>query len=899
MRIINYDLIIIFGYKFYIMKNILTLLIFLNFTFSILQAQQTVYPTGLAWNNAVVNFGCVANGITDNTTNLRLAAQTYASPYFTNIVVYLPKGTYLISDSIQLLSTYYDANVTFLGEDSANTIIKLIDNAPNFQDSTNPRPMIRTRGGNQAFSMYFQNLTINTGKGNKGAIALDYCTSNYGAVEHVLIKSEDSNANVGIAMTQTWPGPGIIKNVTVKGFKTGIQVTQCEYSMTLENIAISNCKVGVDNNCNTLAIRKLNTTNTTQPVINTGRITILESNFSVPTASTHFGIVNNGVLFARQCTSNGLMGVINTNGSMATPTIINEYHSGPDYSVFANDGKSLNLPIEETPNYYNNDTTQWAKANSFNCLPTNPIYGTFDAGPGLQAAFNSGAKVIYFDRMGDNGSAYCIYNDIIIPSSVEMIIGFNMARFSFYNNSKLIIDTTTTNPIIFDGMAGVILLNNSQRTTVFKHASLGVYNNTIANTNAKVFLEDIGVAFKPQFPVMMWARQYNPEIQPEADTAIVNNNGSYWILGLKTEGRACIASTYNGGKTEILGALVYPSSSFTGNANTAFKVTDACMSISTLTRTSYVGNGWFGTSINETQNGVTINYSTPNTFPAFWDLPFYATSKNACNQLSSLIQLKPKVILGGYYDNTTNLMRDSLRHKSLIPITNPYGTGVYNLFANANNSKQDSIGTNVLNITGPNAIVDWVQIQLRSKQDSSVVLYTKSALLQRDGDVVSAHDGNSAVTFIGALPDQYFVSIKHRNHIGIMLAQKMYVGTNASTIDFTNTSTMLYTKPNNAGNPAPLTGASMVKFGKRLLYPGNASIASIFELSNISYNNLSNSDRTILFNATGGTNTIIGYTQYDLDGNGTARFNGLQPDRNVILNACAGSNILYVKEQLP
>jgi Pectate lyase superfamily protein len=881
------------------MKKVIALLIVLYITCTNIQAQQTVYPTGLAWNNAVVNFGCVGNGLTDNTINLRLAAQTYASPYFTNIVVYLPKGTYLISDSIQLPSTYYDANVTFLGEDSANTIIKLIDNAPNFQDSTNPRPMIKTRGGNQAFAMYFQNLTINTGKGNKGAIALDYCTSNYGAVEHVLIKSDDSNAHTGIAMTQAWPGPGIIKNVTTNGFKTGIQVTQCEYSMTLENIAIANCKVGLDNNCNTLAIRKLNTTNTIQPVINAGRITILESNFSVANASNKFGILNNGVLFARQCSSNGLMGVINTNGSMATANVISEYHSGSDYSLFANDGKSLNLPIEETPNYYNNDTTQWAKANSFNSLPTNPIYGTFDAGPGLQAAFNSGAKVIYFDRMGDNGSAYCIYNDIIIPSTVEMIIGFNMARFSFYNNSKLIINASSSNPLFFDGMGGIVVLNNSQRTTVFKHASLGIYNNTIANTNAKVFLEDIGVAFKPQFPVQMWARQYNPEIQPEADTAIVNNNSTYWILGLKTEGRACIASTYNGGKTEILGALVYPASGFSTNTNTAFKVTDACMSISTLTRTSYLGNGWFGTTVNETQNGVTLNYATPNTFPAFWDLPFYASSKNACNNLSSIIQLKAKVLLGGFYDNNANLMRDSLRHLGLIPSINPYGNGVYNLFTNVNNSKQDSIGANVLSITGPNAIVDWVQIQLRSKLDSSVVLYTKSALVQRDGDVVSAKDGSSAVTWNGALADEYFVSIKHRNHIGIMLAQKIYISANAANLDFTNISTNLHVKPNNTGNPAPLTGASMIKYGKRLLYPGNASIASIFELSNISYKNLSNSDRAVLLNATGGVNTIIGYTQFDLDGNGFARFNGLQPDRLIILNACAVSNILNITEQLP
>jgi Pectate lyase superfamily protein/Secretion system C-terminal sorting domain len=610
----------------------------LRFLFFI--AQQTVLPTDLAWNNAVTNFGCVPDGVTDNTTALRNAARTYQSQFFTNIVVYLPKGTYLISDSIKLLSEFFDKDVTFVGEDSAQTIIKLIDNAPNFQDVNNVRPLIQTRAGNQAFGMYFKNLTINTGNNNPGAAGIDYITSNYGTIEHVRIFSPDKSGYAGILMERTWPGPGLLKNITIDGYQYGIRVATCEYSMTFEDIILRNQTVaGIFNNCNTIAMRHINTFNVPKPIINQGRISILDSRLET-TLSTNYAIENTGVIWCRNIVTNGYAGSLTNNTVPIGGNNIIEYKSGTDNSQFTNDGKSLGLPIEETPEYTNNNLTDWGKANTYGALPTNPIFAAYDATAGLQAAFNSGKKVIYFDRMGDNGSSYCIYSDVIVPPTVEMITGLQHAGFAFFNNSKLVINSNSTTPIVIDGMRGTKILNNSQRTVVFKNGAYGSYDNTSANTNGKVFLQDAENKFKPSFPVNMWARQYNPEIQPELDTAVINNGGKYWILGLKTEGRANIISTYNAGKTEVLGALIYPSSSFSGTNQVAFKVVDACFSVTTLTRTSYVGNGWFGISVQETKGTETRNFLTPGTAPAFYDMAFYASDKTTCNNAVLPITIK-------------------------------------------------------------------------------------------------------------------------------------------------------------------------------------------------------------------------------------------------------------------
>jgi hypothetical protein len=596
-------------------------------------AQQTTLPTDLAWNNAVVNFNCVPNGTTDNTINLRRAAQTYPNQFSSNLVVYLPKGTYLISDSIEFPSTFFDKDITFIGEDSALTIIKLIDNAPNFQNASNPRPLIKTRSGNQAFGNYFKNLTINTGNNNPGAIGVDYISSNYGAIEGVKIVSPDASAYCGIIMDRQWPGPALIKNVTVDGFKYGIRVNTCEYSMTFEQVNIKNSSItGLFNLCNTLAIRKLFTQNCAKAIVNSGgRITLLDSRFE-NSANTNYAIenINDSKLFCRNITSTGYAGALVNNSIPIPGSSLAEYYVGTNYSLFPNDGKSLNLPVEETPTYINNNLSEWAKANSFGAEPSNPNFSIINAAPGLQAALNSGKKIIYFDRVGDNGSAYLINNDVTIPASVELIQGFQHARFGTINNSKFVINENGP-PLIIDGFRTIDILNNSARTVVFKGQSLGKYTNTAANTNGKVFLEDLGAPFVPQFPVKMWARQFNPEIQPELDTAIINRGGDFWILGLKTEGRACIASTVNNGKTEILGALVYPASSFSGTNQVAFNVDNACMSITTLTRTSYIGNGWFGVSVKETQNGTTLNLNTPG-IPSFYDIPFYSTSKLNCDR---------------------------------------------------------------------------------------------------------------------------------------------------------------------------------------------------------------------------------------------------------------------------
>jgi len=145
------------------------------------------------------------------------------------------------------------------------------------------------------------------------------------------------------------------------------------------------------------------------------------------------------------------------------------------------------------------------------------------------------------------------------------------------------------------------------------------------------------------------------------------------------------------------------------------------------------------------------------------------------------------------------LMRDDLRVSpftglNYLPLIDPYTfavdpwAGTHNKFNKIgpgllleNQEIEDSIG--VFGVSGDNAIVDWVHVELRSKEDMSIPIATRSGLLQRDGDVVDL-DGVSDLRFNAVNVDSFYVVVKHRSHLGAMSQKIAY----SETVDFTSPS---------------------------------------------------------------------------------------------------------------
>ncbi|MFD2823799.1 hemagglutinin protein [Lacinutrix iliipiscaria] len=230
---------------------------------------------------------------------------------------------------------------------------------------------------------------------------------------------------------------------------------------------------------------------------------------------------------------------------------------------------------------------------------------------------------------------------------------------------------------------------------------------------------------------------------------------------------------------------------------------------------------------------------------------------------SMKIKIDPKLFLQGPILNPTSagLMNDDLRQNTLIPTTSPYADAAV-------------CNASVFNVTGNNAIVDWVWVELRAANDNTKLINGKSALLQRDGDVVGL-DGVSEVVMLAA-PTSYYVVVKHRNHLGAMSASTITLNESTSTeVDFRNSGFSTF------GSHAQVVLGS----GDTALWSGDTNLSNQIKFSGAG--NGSNTIKDyILSDPLNGFNSVTfsssGYLNTDLNLNGLAKFSGAGNDSNII-----------------
>ncbi|WP_171814899.1 glycoside hydrolase family 55 protein [Halothece sp. PCC 7418] len=509
--------------------------------------QEKQFPNDIGWINIKQDYGAKGDGKTDDTQAIQKALATPYSSYNRPKLIYFPKGTYLVSDTLQFPAEGMQCCVTFQGQGRDNTIIKLKDNLPAYRADA-AAAVIRTRAGNIAFRNYIRDLTVNTGRGNPGAVGIDYISNNRGAIKDVTIKSEDGQGRIGLSMLRQWPGPSLIKNVSIEGFDVGIRTFHSVYGMVFENINLSNQnEVGLQNTSNTIAIRNLKSNNSVPVIHNVGNgLTILLNGEFQGGSSSVSAINNRAYIYARNVTAQGYQSAIQNWDHIVPDLYHREYIFDRVDSLFDAPKHSLQLPIEETPVFHDNNLNHWANVKDY---------------PSVQAAMNSGHSTIYFPR-GD----YPTSGFINIPDTVKKIIGFE-SRLGAPKNEKVVFQITdkSTDPLIIEGFIlneRVTIQHASPRTLALKYSQL---QGSLLNSKeaGKLFLEDVQTELHLDYPQQVWARQLNIETLSNPRTKISNNGGNLWILGLKTEGKGSVIETTNGGQTELLGTVIYPVRKFT------------------------------------------------------------------------------------------------------------------------------------------------------------------------------------------------------------------------------------------------------------------------------------------------------------------------------------------------
>jgi hypothetical protein len=455
--------------------------------------------------------------------------------------------------------------------------------------------------GNDAYMNFVEDLTVDVGAGNPGAVGIDYLANNIGAVRNVTLHAPAGSGAIGLSMMRKWPGPALIQDVAIDGFAVGTATAQTEYGLTFEHVRLQGQgKIGLRNDQNALAIRDLHVSGSPQPIVNAGDkgfLAIAGGDLGKGAARISDAIDNQGTVTLRGKVQDGKGqdGVLRGHDNW-TPS------PAPGWLPHVEDRPAMpSVPIEK-----------WANVQRFGAV-ADPKHDSTEA---LRQAFASGAAVVYFP----NG-LYAISDSIEIPPTVQRIVGMNSTltvlpsrRPSFARTSGMLRIASAGSPIAIERLAfdnsnlgaQVGIESSGARDVVVRDAvGAGVTLLSRTKSGGRAFVEDVccgKIELAGAAPV--YARQLDTE---GGGTRIVNHGSPFWVLGLKTEGVCTVVDNRDGARTDIFGGLLYMVREPGNSPLPAFRNQDASFS-GAFAEESLRPTSRYGTFLADERGGQSNNF---------------------------------------------------------------------------------------------------------------------------------------------------------------------------------------------------------------------------------------------------------------------------------------------------
>jgi len=381
-----------------------------------------------------------------------------------NWVIYLPDGEYLVSDTVsqgwpaqainilkgwshvQTVSVdspehevqlnaggaravYSEMNwaIRIVGQSRGKTVVRLKDSAPGFGAGSEKAVVtyyLLKQGSNVNNGNVIENVTIDTGKGNPGAIGLKWSASNYGGIRNVAVRSSDGYGRAGLLMDRR-NATSYLHDLLVEGFDVGIELTaDAETAVTLEHATLSRqretaLRVGGETTGHVcLSARKLLARDAPVALraVHAAQVVLLDSKLASTRDSAAAAVLEtDGYLFARDVDVSGYRAAVVKNGeTVLNGTLIKEYASAKPVSL-RGDGpaQSLRLPVKDTPFVQpETDLAKWASVDGFGAAGD----GITDDTAAVQRAMRSGKPVVYFPKAN-----YVVNGTVDIPASVREV----------------------------------------------------------------------------------------------------------------------------------------------------------------------------------------------------------------------------------------------------------------------------------------------------------------------------------------------------------------------------------------------------------------------------------------------------------------------------------------------
>ena len=366
-----------------------------------------VFPEDGRIINVKRDFGAKGDGVTDDTEAIQKAfIHSLSHDRYNPEFVYFPDGTYLVSDTIRNRIPGHEwsdgwlVGIVMVGQSRDGTVIRLKDRCPGYTDPAEPKPVVKLASemqgkkahddrphgyGNCAFRNSILNLTVDTGRGNPGAVGVAYLVSNRGSMQDVTIRSgsPDGVGHTGLDMTVPWPGPGLVRHVRIEGFDYGIRQRHMDCSMSFEHVHLAGQrKLAIEGMSHpTMSMRGIVSENAVPVYRSTdggrGLIMFLDSSFTwTGTGDPPPAITNSDNLLLKGVTFKGYVTAVVNEGKdlrdgLAVPADgrVAQYLSRDPLRLFPGPERLPDLPVKETPRWHSTDLADWANVEDYGAHP--------------------------------------------------------------------------------------------------------------------------------------------------------------------------------------------------------------------------------------------------------------------------------------------------------------------------------------------------------------------------------------------------------------------------------------------------------------------------------------------------------------------------------------------------
>lgn len=168
----------------------------------------------------------------------------------------------------------------------------------------------------------------------------------------------------------------------------------------------------------------------------------------------------------------------------------------------------------------------------------------------------------------------------------------------------------------------------------------------------------------------------------------------------------------------------------------------------------------------QTSDGI-ISVANGNLLPIAGAMPTNLLADIGATPTGLVVQ--PQVWLGGAFNAANGNMTTQLRTAGIIPLQNPYTVEPWRYAGNEAVSALNDMPTNV---------TDWVLVEMRAADNPGAIVARKAALLLNNGNIVDADGPTQGVRFPTLAEGEYYVAVRHRNHIDLVSSNPVVVQNN-------------------------------------------------------------------------------------------------------------------------